>query len=142
MSIYSTLNSKINDILTSVTSVEEIYAYPTTKIDGYPAAIYYPSTFENEFETTGSNFKRYGYKVWIVVNTEGTTVDNVFSTIMPAVVDDVLEAFDDGWDFTTIDGHRAWTKVDTGAWTVSEENNGIEVTAEIDLSIKMLTDVN
>lgn len=139
--IYPTLNSKINTILEGVDRVKKIYPYPATKIDAYPAAVYYPSTFENRYETTGSNFKIYGYKLWIVVNTEGTTVENVFDTVMPKVVDAVLAAFDEGWDFDTIDGHRAWTTVETGAWTVSEEQAGVEVTAEIDLTVKMLTNI-
>lgn len=140
--IYSTINSKIQAILDGTTTIVDTYAYPTTKIDNYPAVIYYPSTFENSFESTGTNFKIYGYKLWIVVNTEGTTIANAFSSILPNAVDEVLQAFDDGWDFSTIDGHRVWTKVETGGWTVSEENSGVEVTAEIDLQIKMLTTVS
>lgn len=140
--IYSTINSKIQAILDGTSKIKSTYAYPTTKIDSYPAAIYYPSTFENSFESTGTNFKIYGYKLWVVVNAEGTTVENVFSSILPNAVDEVLQAFDDGWDFSTIDGHRVWTKVDTGGWTVSEENAGVEVVAEIDLTIKMLTEVS
>lgn len=137
--IYSVLNSKIQTILESATKVKSIYAYPTDKIDSYPAAIYFPSSFDNSFETTGDNFKIYRYKVYIVVNTEGTTISNVFSSVMPNVIDNVLEEFDEGWNFTTIAGHRVWCKVDTGSWTVSQENAGVEVVAEIDLSVKTLT---
>ena len=137
--IYRELNSRIKTILESVTKIKSIYAYPATKIDTYPSAIFYPSNFENTFETTGDNFKIYGYKLWIVVNSEGTTVEDVFDTVMPNVVDSILEALDSGWSFTSIDGHRVWCKVNTGLWSVSEEQAGVEVTAEIDLSIKMLT---
>lgn len=141
ITIYRELNTKIQAILDGVDKISSIYAYPTTKIDSYPAAIYYPSTFENEFETTGNNFKTYGYKLWIVVNAEGTTVEQVFDTVMPNVMDEVLQEIDEGWDFSTLNGYRVWCKVDTGGWSVSEENAGIEITAEIDLSIKVLTDL-
>src|SRR6185369_4939091 len=130
-SIYPTINRKIQAILESVSKIKSIYAYPATKIDNYPAAIYFPASMENSFETTSDNFKTYSYKLWLVVNVEGTTVQNVFSTIMPNLVDAVLEALDDGWSFSSINGHRVWGKVDTGAWNVSEEQSGIEVTAEI-----------
>ena len=140
--IYPALNTKLNTILGSVSEIASVFAYPTTKIDSYPAAIFYPSTFENSFETTSENFKVYGYKLWIVVNAQGTTVENVFAEIMPKTLDAVLQKLDDEWDFNTIDGHRVWTKVDTGGWTVAEENAGVEVTAELDLSVKMLTDVS
>lgn len=141
ISIYPELNNKINSILTNVSEIQEIYPYPATKIDGYPAAIYYPSSVDNSFDTTGDNFKIYGYKLWIVVNAQGTTVGNIFSTIMPGVMDAVLEEIDKEWSFDNINGHRVWGKVDTGLWTVSEEQAGIEVAAEIDLSAKLLTDV-
>lgn len=140
-SIYPELNSKIQSILEAVDEIQEIYAYPATKLEGYPAAVYYPSSFENTFDTTGDNFKVYGYKLWIVVNAQGTTVENVFSTIMPGVMDAVLEEIDKEWSFDNINGHRVWGKVDTGLWTVSEEQAGVEVAAEIDLSVRMLTDV-
>jgi hypothetical protein len=137
--IYRELNSKINTILSGVAKVKSVYAYPANKIESYPSAIYYPSSLENSFETANENFKVYGYKLWIVVNAEGTTVQSVFSTVMPNVMDSVLDALDSGWDFQTIDGHRCWCKVDAGLWSVSETQAGIEITAEIDLSIKVLT---
>ena len=137
--IYSGINAKIQAILESIPQVKQIYAYPTSKIDSYPAAIYYPSTMENSFESTADNFKIYGYKLWIVVNAQATDVNTVFSTVMPNVMEAVLSKFDAEWSFTSINGHRVWGKVETGSWSVSEEQAGIEITAEINLSIKMLT---
>ena len=138
-SIYSQLNSKIQSILEAVPQIKEIFAYPASKINAYPAAIYYPVSFENSFETTSENLKAYGYKLWIVVNTGNKDVQNIFDTVMPNVMDAILEALDDGWNFSSIDGHRAWCKVDSGSWSVSEVQNGIEVSGEINLSIKLLT---
>lgn len=137
--IYPALNAKIQTILESLTKISEIHAYPATKLDSYPAAIYFPSSIENAFETTADNFKTYGYKLFIVVNAGDKPVNEVFSEIMPPVMDEVIETFDDEWNFTEINGHRVWCKIDTGAWSVSEEQAGIEITAEINLSIKMLT---
>jgi len=139
VSIYRALNTKINTILSGVSKIKQIYAYPATKISAYPAAIFYPSAVENSFETTSENFKIYGYKLWIVVNSGNKDISDIFDTVMPNVMDDVLAALDSDWDFSTIGGHRAWAKFDTGLWSVSEDNNGIEVTAEIDLSVKVLT---
>lgn len=139
-SIYSVLNTKIQEILDAVDEVAVVYAYPRQgDLQEYPAAIYYPSTFENEFNTTQDNFKTYGYKLWIVCGTSGTDVQTLFNSVMPNVLDAVLEEFDDEWSFTSIAGHRVWCKIDTGGWTVSQEEGGVEVSAEIDLSVKMLT---
>jgi hypothetical protein len=138
-SIYPDLNSKIQSILESIAEIKSIYAYPASQIDSYPAAIYYPATMENSFESTRDNFKIYGYKLWITVNSGNTDVQTVFSSVMPKVMDAVLAKFDAEWGFSSINGHRVWGKVETGSWSVSEEQAGIEITAEINLSIKMLT---
>lgn len=140
--IYPTLNTKLKEILESISEIASVYSYPTSKIDSYPSAIFYPTAFENSFETPSENFKIYRYTLWVVVNSQGTTVENVFKEIMPKTLDAVLQKLDDEWDFDTIDGHRVWTKINTGGWTVSEENAGVEVTSEIDLSVKMLTDLS
>lgn len=140
--IYRTLNAKIQEILATCTKVKVVYAYPAKQIDKYPAAIFYPSTFENRPGTNRENFKTYGYKLWIVVNAGGTTVDDIFDTVMPNVLDEVLSAFDAGWSFSNIDGHRVWGDIETGGWTVDETQAGIEVTAEIDLKVKCLTNNN
>jgi hypothetical protein len=137
--IYSQINTKINTILSSITKIKAIYAYPTNDITAYPAAVFYPSNFENRFETTGDNFKIYNYKLWIVINAEAKSIQNILSSVLPNVMDSVLDAFDDGWDFSTIGGHRVWNKISTGGISISQENQGIEVSAEIDLEIKMLT---
>jgi hypothetical protein len=137
--IYPTLNSKINTILSGVSAIRQVYAYPTAKITAYPAAIFFPQGLENSFETTVDNFKIYTYKLYLVIGAKQKGVDTIFSTIMPALVDETLQAIDDGWNFDTIDGHRAWTKVETGSWSVSDEQAGLEVTAEFTLSVKLLT---
>lgn len=138
-SIYPTINTKIQSILEGIIQIKSIYAYPATKIDSYPAAVYYPASMENSFESTTDNFKIYKYKLWIVVNAERKNIQDIFNTVMPNVMDAVLEKLDDEWSFVSIGGHRVWCKVDAGSWSVSEEQSGIEVTAEIDLSVKMLT---
>ena len=138
-SIYPQLNSKIQEILESVDKIKEIHAYPATKIDKYPAAIFYPERLENSFETTSDNFKIYGYKLWIVVGANGSTVSQIFNSVMPNVMDAVLEKLDDEWSFTSIGGHRVWCKVETGAWNIVQQNNGLEIIGEINLIIKMLT---
>lgn len=141
-SIYPDINSKIQSILEGVPKIKSIYPYPATKIDSYPAAIYFPSSLENSFESTAENLKTYNYKVWIVVNAGNKPVNEVFATVMPNVMDAVLQAFDDGWNFDTINGHRVWGEIETGSWEVSEEQAGVEIAGEINLSVKTLTNNN
>jgi len=138
--IYSELQSKIQTILENTSRINKIYAYPAKDIEGYPAAVYYPTDMDNSFETTQENFKNYGFKLWIIVGASGTDVETIYSSIMPNTMDEVLAKIDENWNFSTIAGHRVWCRVETGIWTVSEEDSGVEVSAELDLVVKMLTD--
>ncbi|MHA1853382.1 MAG: hypothetical protein ACTSUF_07705 [Candidatus Heimdallarchaeaceae archaeon] len=137
--IYPELNSKIQTILESISKIKSIYAYPATKLDSYPSAIYFPSTIQNTFNNTADNFKVYGYKLYLVVNAENTTVQQIFSSAMPKLVDAVLKKLDDEWSFDSIDGHRVWCSVETGDWLTTDGQAGIEISAEINLSVRMLT---
>jgi len=137
--IYPTLISKIRTVLEAVTKIKVVYDYPITKITQYPACIFLPSSFENNKETNQENFKTYTFKLYVVIGTKQTTMDNAWSVVMPKTLDAVLQALDEGWDFDTIAGHRVWTNVETGLWSVSEEQDGLQITAEIDLTAKLLT---
>lgn len=137
--IYPTLIEKIETIINSVESIKEVFTYPVSKLTKYPCAIIIPSDFENNFETNSDNMKTYGFKVWIVIATKQIKMSQGWGTIMPKVMDEVLEKLDSGWDFSTINGHRTWCKVNTGAWTVNESQDGVEVQAEVNLQVKVLT---
>lgn len=137
--IYPELNTKIHSILSGCDKISVIYQCPEENIESYPAAIFYPSTLEVTPETTQENMSVYGYKLWLVISTAGTDIDTVFSTLMPNLLDQVLAEFAKNWSFTNIDGHRVWAGINVGSWDVSTQQNGVEVSVEIDLTVKMLT---
>lgn len=132
------LNSKIKTLLEDVTKIKAVYAYPVKKFTQYPAAVFYPSGIENNMETTRDNFKKYGFKLWIVINTNATDIETGYQ-IMARVLDAVIEKLDSEWDFSTIGGHRAWNQFNVGSWTVSEEQAGLEIAVDLDLICKILT---
>lgn len=138
-SIYPTILSKIQTILESCEKVKKIYNYPVTNVEGYPAVIYFPINLDNSFETTQENFKIYEFGIWIAVSTGNIGIDEIYQRIMPNVIDEVIERFDSGWDFNTIDGHRVWQKLTTGTWETENSDKGIIVTANLNLQIKLLT---
>jgi hypothetical protein len=138
--MYQILISKIKDTLESVEAIKEIYAYPLPgNPKKYPAAIFYPDSFENSFETTADNFKVYRFKLFIAVNIAGTTEEDVFTSILPKTVDAVIAAFDTGWNGGTIDGHRLWSILDSGFWTLAIEQQGKTATAEMTLTCRVAT---
>lgn len=139
VSIYTNLISQISAILSGITNIKEVIAYPASKLTKYPTAIFFPSSFENSFETTRENSKVYKFKLYIVIGATQSTVNNIFSTVLPNTVDSVMEAFDFGWSGSSINGHRTSIKIDSGDWTLSEENKGLEAVAELNITIKLLT---
>ena len=138
-SIYPVLISKINDTLNGVSNIKEVFAYPATKLTKYPTAIFFPSGFDNQYATTAENMKTYEFKVYIVVGAKQKSIQDIYNTVMPNTVDAVIEQFDNEWDYDVIDGNRVWTQLETGGWSVSSEQDNLEVTAELTLLIKVLT---
>lgn len=138
--IYQTLIPAIQSTLEAITAVRDVYAYP---LDGnpksYPSVIFYPDSFTNQYETNQQNFKVYRFKVWIVVDMAGTDEQTTFTSILPNVVDDVIQAFDTNWNGGTIGGHRVWYTLENGSWGLSNEQKSKRAFAELDLTIRMMS---
>jgi hypothetical protein len=138
--IYPTLISNIETILQESPKVKDIKKYPATDITAYPTAIFFPTEVTNDYATNQENFKVYTFKLYLVAGAKQTNLETLFNDVMPDVVDDVISKFDENWS-DTVDGHRSWLTVESGTWTVSEQTHGIEVTAELTLRIRLLTDI-
>lgn len=137
--MYSTLIDKIDTTLEKVGKISKIYEYPETKLEGYPAVIFIPSTFENSFESVSENFKVYRFTMWVIVSAESKSMEDAFGDILPDVVDDIIAQFDEDWNGGTIEGHRCWIKMDSGLWGTDLTQDAKTAYAELDLEIKVLT---
>ena len=139
MRIRKTIIAKITETLNKVGSVKAVLAYPATKIVTYPSAVFYEDSFDNSFDSNNENFKILKFKLWVVVGTPQKERVDIFSDVLPNVVDDVVSQFDEDWNGGTIDGHRVWSIINSGTWSMSVVQNGLEATAELDLLVKLLT---
>lgn len=137
--IYSVIIGKIQTTLNSIAKVKEVFLYPAQNLTQFPSVIVLPNSIDNNFETNQDNFKTYTFKLFAVVNANQKNLSDIYSTVMPNLLDAILQQFDNDWDTDAIDGHRSWMRIETGVWTVSEEKQNLQVTAELDLSIKVLT---
>jgi hypothetical protein len=137
--IYTNIINQLQAILETAAKIKAVYPYPINRVSAYPAAIFFPVNLENSFESGQENLKLYRFKLYIVVNATQNNLKNIYSTILPNAVDEVLDALDRNWSMTAIGGHRAWLKVDSGDWTVSEVESGLEAVAEFNIDIKLLT---
>lgn len=143
--IYPTLISKIQASLDAVKAtgkIKDVFAYPKNDLTKYPSAIFFPNGFDNDFDNTGENLKTYKFTIDIVIGVVEDGIENAYSSIMPGALDAVLAQLDNDWNSGAIDGHQSWSKIETGAWILSQEQSGLELTAEIELIIKVLTNNN
>lgn len=139
--IYTNLISQIKTTIEGATKIKSdaIFSYPQSKLNKYPAVVFYPVSFENSFQSVVENFKVYRFKLWIIVGAQQEDLSDVFERILPNAVDDVLEQFDANWSANSINGHRCWIKIDSGDWTLSPTENGLEAVAELSIEIKLTT---
>ena len=140
-SIYTNLINSIAATIAKATKIKSgaIFAYPQSKLSKYPAAVFFPVSFENSFQSVADNSKVYRFKLWIIVGAQQEDLSDVFERILPNAVDDVLEQFDADWSMNSINGHRCWIKIDSGDWTLSTTENGLEAVAELNIEIKLST---
>jgi len=137
--IYTTIIEKIRTSLEGVDMVKEISSFPNDNVKSYPGVNFYPSELENSFETNEENKQVRGFKMDIIIGGEQKSWDDIFSTILPKVVDEVINQLASDWNAGTIEGHRTWLKVDSGDWGFFQAQNGMMAVATLNLSVKLLT---
>lgn len=139
MAIYSNLITQIDTILKGISNVAKVYAHPQTKLEAYPAVIFYPSSFENSFNSNSDNLKIYKFKMFVVCASKQTNMAFLFKQVLANTIDAILAEFDEKWSMTSIDGHRCWIKIDSGDWGADEKQDGSEAYAEMNIEVKVLT---
>lgn len=138
--MYETLIGKINTTLSAVTSVKDVFSVPKTKLTKFPCVFFKPDGFINEFETNVENSATYRFMLLVMVGVAGTTAETAFGTVLPHVVDDIINKFNADWNQGTIDGHRVRVKIDSAApWELSEEEDGLIAYAPLSVEIRLLT---
>jgi len=137
--MYDTLIAQIKATLESIGAIKVVYAHPVTDVANYPAVIFFPDAFQNTFQSTADNSKVYRFHMYVVVGTNQKDNTSIFETVLPKAVDAVLAAFDAGWDGGMVGGHRVWLLVNSGLWSMSVTQSGIEAQAELTLEIRTTT---
>lgn len=139
--MYTTILQKIQTTLSGIPRVKEHFGYPKTKIEKYPAVFYFPAGFENRFETNQENYKIYRFKMFVIIGVNQTTVETA-TDILAKTVQDIIQEFDENWNMGVIDNHRAWVVLNSGdEWQLSGEQDGMELTAQLTLEVRLLTDI-
>lgn len=140
--MFETLITKINTTLSSVTEIQVVYKYPETKLSGYPAVVFFANDFSNVYDSTAENSKEYNFTLFVLQETKVAGLSNVYTTIMPKVLDAIIAKFDTDWSQgSTSQGHRIWWTMTSGTWQVINGLAGEMVQAELNLKINVNTNV-
>lgn len=140
--MYSTLLSKIQTTLEACDKLQVIYNYPEMKIEGYPAALYYATNFDNGYLTAAENLRAYDFQIYIAQEAEKASMTQAVNTILAPAVDQVLDQFDEDWSQGAIDGHRVWWELTNGGQFFTEQNSGgIVVSFELNLKINVVVNI-
>jgi len=92
--MFSVIRDKIETKLGTISSIQEIKDYPSTKFNGFPAAMVTSTRNEAEFETTIHNKRNYVFTVFLLQEIESQGESNA-RKIIEGAVDDVIKAFDE-----------------------------------------------
>jgi predicted PilT family ATPase len=142
--MWETLMACIDTTLDKITGDGKVlsvhYGYPKSDLSEYPAVIYLPGPFNNDFATNVENYAIYRFNMYVVVGVEATTEQHAFSDVLAGAVDAIVEQFDEDWNQGTIDGHRVRVKVDSAdAWQMNQEDDGLVCYAPLNVEFRLLT---
>jgi len=144
--MYKELIQSIKGTLEELDSVKAVYPYALRegeKVSSYPAVVFFADNSENSFETNADNFKIYRFSLFVICSTEGIGSEEVSTEILPNVVDDIVAKFDEDWSLGVTGSNRTWQLIDSGgAWTLPYTGSGVEMSAQLNLRIKLLSPIN
>jgi hypothetical protein len=140
----STLITKTKTTLTGCTKLvsSAIYERPLAKDEmfaGFPAVVFYPDTFTNEFMTVNEDLRGYNFAMYVITEANVKTISQAM-VILADAVDEIMQKFGTNWNAGTINNHRVWQKITQGRWEFSASETGITITAPLNLFINVAVD--
>jgi len=132
------LIEKINDTLEEVDEIQVFYDYPESQLSGYPAVVFFPRDFTNDYDSTAENAKTINFSLFVLQECKVATIKEVFENIMPKTIDSIVAQFDEDWSQGVITGgNRVWWTLASGGWSVVTGQDGEMVQAELTLQVRL-----
>ena len=141
---YVKLNAKIKEILQGITEIQDVKDDPLSDFSGYPACYIVPDDSSSTYDTTIENRRTYNFTVRLFyqVGSEDTDVQNAYNA-MRALVDTVLDTFDQNYTLTGIDLPSGYDLLGVAAlpslWVYLEQLNLL--VAEIKISARINVEI-
>lgn len=90
----STLHTNLVSLISSITSLQQVSAYPTFDFNGYPACFVAESNNENDYESTQDNLRTYSWNVWVFQSLDVFSLSDAYSN-MRVVTDAITDVIDE-----------------------------------------------
>ena len=150
MAIYTSIIEKIKETAEGIPEIAEVFMHPLgaevidfetmertgTRVKNYPALIFSPAPFTNQMSSVGDNERTMRFNCWLIINAENIEEVDLYERILPNAVDGVLEAFDQDWNFGTINGHRVRGLMTSGSFGITPGQAGREVWCEMVFEVR------
>lgn len=137
------IKATLDELTGSGQPLQVAYDYPRKDLEGYPAALFFPSSFENGYDSNTENKKTYSFSIFLLTETKVMGLQNSYNTAMPDLVDAVIAKFDEDWNQgqTTVGAHRVWWVIESGAWALVEAEKETYLQAELTLTVSFNSNV-
>jgi len=142
---YINLKSQIISKLETIGDIQQVEEYPTTDVNGYPAAIVRSLEMDNEYETTCDNLETYKFVVYILgENSAGFKGIKKTRSLIEELSDTVVDAFDNDEFLSGISlpARKQMVGIYPARSSIDEVEDGKYVEAEINLDIRIIKTLN
>ena len=123
----------------------DVYPYPLEEgkyPTKYPAVVFFPSNYSNDFSSNKTNFKILEFKAVLMMETQGLTSEQLFTYTLPNALDKIVKEIDGEWDLGRVDGKRVWARNSAGVWGKYADDNGEKAFVDMTILIKLETSNN
>lgn len=145
--MYETTVNKIKEIFEGIVidedSDKELLVYPhplkeNERVDRYPALLFYPDDYNNQYSSTRANKKAIKYRATLLVSAEGIDRQTLYLETLPRTADLVLEEVDKQWDGGFIEGQnrRVWITTDVAYFGASQTDDGQVAFLNMDILVE------
>lgn len=145
--MYESVVNKIKEIFEGIVIDEEdgkellVYPHPLEEgqqIDRYPALVFYPDDYNNQYSSTNANKKTIKYKAVLLTKAEGISKEDLYLHHLPAMADKVLEEVDAQWDggFIGDQNRRVWITSDVAFFGARDSNDGQIAFMNLDILVE------
>lgn len=140
----STIIAKLQADFEAVSEIGAVYAYPIEKPRKFPNIIFFPRSITSNYYTQNENEKAMSFAVFVNHEAKTLGLKEVWTNLMPATVQAVMDKIDAEWNGGVVDGSRVWYTLETGDWTMTldKAQKTVEnVTAELTITIRYIKQI-